>query len=301
MGSTVIGCDIDPRGGGAGQRGQAAFPRTRPRHAARRRGADRSPPRAGRAPAEAEAFLHRRAHALRARTAAPDLSHVEAATAAIAPLLRPGDLVVLESTVPVGTTERIWPPSSPPRGRISPSPATARAPPPGAVHLAHCPERVLPGAILRELAANDRVVGGLSQACAARARALYERFVTGDIHLTDCRTAELVKLAENAFRDVNIAFANELAAICDRIGVDVWRAIRLANCHPRVAILRPGAGVGGHCIPLDPWFLVASAPEEARLIRAAREVNDCQAAPRWRRASPRSRPASATRSSPASA
>ncbi|MCS6853725.1 MAG: nucleotide sugar dehydrogenase, partial [Elioraea sp.] len=235
-GFEVIGCDIDPRVVARVNEGKPHF-REPDLDMLLAAAVQTGRLRAQAEPAEAEAFL------IAVPTPfgpdrAPDLSHVEAATAAIAPLLRPGDLVVLESTVPVGTTERIAAQLAAARPDLA-FPRYGETPPPGAVHLAHCPERVLPGAILRELAANDRVVGGLSQACGARARALYERFVTGDIHLTDCRTAELVKLAENAFRDVNIAFANELAAICDRIGVDVWRAIRLANCHPRVAILRP--------------------------------------------------------------
>jgi UDP-N-acetyl-D-mannosaminuronic acid dehydrogenase len=206
-----------------------------------------------------------------------DLSCLDAAVESLIPLLKPGDLVVVESTVPVGTTEAI-------AARIA-----ARRPdlvlprrgapcPRGALRIAHCPERVLPGAMLRELAANERIVGGLSEDCAEAAAALYESFVTAPIHRTDCRTAEFVKLAENAFRDVNIAFANELALLAERAGVDIWRAIALANRHPRVEILRPGAGVGGHCIPIDPWFLVQTAPEEAALLRTARAVNDARPA-----------------------
>jgi UDP-N-acetyl-D-mannosaminuronic acid dehydrogenase len=141
---------------------------------------------------------------------------------------------------------------------------------------AHCPERILPGQMLKELIANDRIVGGLTPAAAARAKALYETFCTAQIFVTDARTAELAKLAENAFRDVNIAFANELSMICDRLGVDVWELIRLANRHPRVKILQPGPGVGGHCIAVDPWFIIDAAPAEARLLRTAREVNDAK-------------------------
>lgn len=202
----------------------------------------------------------------------PDLSCVEAAVDALLPLLRPGDTVILESTVPVGTTERLAARIAAARpDLILPSPGAA--PKPGSIHLAHCPERVIPGRALHELTQNDRVVGGLGAACAHRAADLYCDMVRGRIALTDCRTAELVKLAENAYRDVNIAFANEMAAICGRLGVDPWNAIALANRHPRVSILAPGAGVGGHCIAVDPWFLVHGAPEEARLIRTAREVN----------------------------
>jgi UDP-N-acetyl-D-mannosaminuronic acid dehydrogenase len=163
---------------------------------------------------------------------------------------------VLESTVPVGTTEAL----------------AARLP--AGVAVAHVPERVLPGRALQELVQNERVVGGVDAAAAGRAAALYRAFVRGALVETDARTAELVKLAENAHRDVNIAFANELAAICARVGVDVRRAIALANRHPRVDILSPGAGVGGHCIPVDPWFLAQAAPEDSTLIRAARTVND---------------------------
>jgi UDP-N-acetyl-D-mannosaminuronic acid dehydrogenase len=147
------------------------------------------------------------------------------------------------------------------------------------VCVAHCPERILPGQMVRELVSNDRIIGGLTDACAKSALALYESFVEGEAFVTDSRTAELVKLIENSYRDVNIAFANELSFICDELGVDVWQAIGLANKHPRVNILRPGAGVGGHCIAVDPWFIVDAAPGAARLIRTAREVNDAK--PHW--------------------
>lgn len=195
----------------------------------------------------------------------PDLHCVDAATDALAPLLRSGDAVILESTVPVGTTEAL---AERLRG-LRPDLSV-----PGEVAIAYCPERVLPGRILHELVKNERVIGGLTPACAAAAAALYRGFVHGKVILADARMAELVKLAENAFRDVNIAFANELSLLCERLGVDARRAIALANRHPRVEVLQPGVGVGGHCIPIDPWFLAAAAPEEARLIRAARAVND---------------------------
>jgi UDP-N-acetyl-D-mannosaminuronic acid dehydrogenase len=195
----------------------------------------------------------------------PDLRCVEAAIDALAPLLRVGDTVILESTVPVGTTEAL-------AARLRSLRPDLNVP--GEVAIAYCPERVLPGRILDELVKNDRVVGGLTPACAAAAAGLYRGFVRGEVILADARMAELVKLAENAFRDVNIAFANELSLLCDRLGVDARRAIALANRHPRVDVLQPGAGVGGHCIPIDPWFLAAAAPEEARLIRTARAVND---------------------------
>jgi UDP-N-acetyl-D-mannosaminuronic acid dehydrogenase len=199
---------------------------------------------------------------------APDLSYVEAATRAIAPFLREDNLVILESTSPVGTTEVIE--------RII---AEMRPELAGKVHAAHCPERVLPGHILRELVDNDRIIGGSTKAAVAKAKALYKTFCNGAILETDSRTAELSKLVENSFRDVNIAFANELSLICDRLGINVWETIALANRHPRGNILQPGPGVGGHCIAVDPWFIVSSAPEESRLIRTAREVNDNK--PRW--------------------
>ncbi|MBZ6079394.1 UDP-N-acetyl-D-mannosamine dehydrogenase [Microvirga puerhi] len=202
----------------------------------------------------------------------PDMSHVESACDAIAPFLQAGSTVILESTSPVGSTEMIT-------SRLSaarPDLAWPQYKDPGdaQIAVAHCPERILPGNMLRELVANDRIIGGMTDTCSRRAQSLYETFVTGQIYITDCRTAEFVKLIENASRDVNIAFANELSVICDRIGVDVWQAVELANKHPRVSILQPGTGVGGHCIAVDPWFIVDSAPEEARLIRTAREVND---------------------------
>jgi UDP-N-acetyl-D-mannosaminuronic acid dehydrogenase len=200
---------------------------------------------------------------------APDLSAVEAATRALAPCVRPGNLVVLESTSPVGTTEGLV-------GGILAEHGHAVG---TSVHVAHCPERVLPGRILIELVENDRIVGGVTPASTEAAVRFYEGFVSGAVLATDARTAELVKLAENSFRDVNIAFANELSTICDREGISVWKLIQLANRHPRVDILRPGPGVGGHCIAVDPWFIVHRTPDAARLIRTAREVNDAR--PDW--------------------
>ncbi|MBD1924883.1 UDP-N-acetyl-D-mannosamine dehydrogenase [Trichocoleus sp. FACHB-90] len=197
----------------------------------------------------------------------PDISYIEAATEAIAPYLAPNNLVILESTSPVGTTEKIghWLEQLRPDLDVHSS-----------LYLAHCPERVLPGQILKELVSNDRIVGGINQASANKAAAFYRQFVTGKILCTEVRTAELAKLTENAFRDVNIAFANELSLICEKLNINVWELIELANHHPRVNILQPGPGVGGHCIPVDPWFIVNSAPEQARLIRTAREVNDAK-------------------------
>jgi UDP-N-acetyl-D-mannosaminuronic acid dehydrogenase len=208
----------------------------------------------------------------------PDISYVEAATRSLAPYLLPGNLVILESTSPVGTTEKIggWlqelrPDLSLPSRKSYESYVNHDE---AIIFLAHCPERVLPGQILKELIDNDRVIGGLNQAAADKAQAFYQKFVRGDIFLTDVRTAELCKLTENSFRDVNIAFANELSLICDLLDINVWELISLANRHPRVNILQPGPGVGGHCIAVDPWFIVSSAPDKARLIATARMVND---------------------------
>ncbi len=202
---------------------------------------------------------------------APDVSYIRAAADAIAPVLAKGNLVILESTSPVGTTEglRDWLKAKRP-DLTFPSERSTQAD----IAIAYCPERVLPGQMLRELVENDRIIGGISQRCSERARALYRVFVQGESLVTNARTAEMVKLCENAFRDVNIAFANELSIVGDKLGVDANEVIRLANHHPRVNILQPGPGVGGHCIAVDPWFLVHTAPDEARLIRAAREVND---------------------------
>lgn len=202
---------------------------------------------------------------------APDLSYIEAAAQAIAPVLRRGNLVILESTSPPGTTEKLagWLAEQRPDLRFPGDDDPDLA-------IAYCPERVLPGRILIELVTNDRVIGGLDLRSAEMARDLYRAFVQGECLVTEARTAEMVKLSENAFRDANIAFANELSLICERLDVDVWDVIALANRHPRVNILKPGPGVGGHCISVDPWFLVDAAPEQARLIRTAREVNDAK-------------------------
>ncbi|HEY9072327.1 MAG TPA: UDP-N-acetyl-D-mannosamine dehydrogenase [Candidatus Ozemobacteraceae bacterium] len=196
----------------------------------------------------------------------PDMRYVEAATRSILPVLRRGNLVILESTSPPRTCE----------GIIAPILAESGLEIGTDVFIAHCPERVLPGQIMREVVENDRVIGGINPASAQKAKDLYAVFVKGEIFLTDATTAEMVKLVENSFRDVNIAFANELSMICGKLGLDVWELIRLANRHPRVKILRPGCGVGGHCIAVDPWFIVDACPGEARLIRAAREVNDAK-------------------------
>ncbi|UPU37627.1 UDP-N-acetyl-D-mannosamine dehydrogenase [Geomonas paludis] len=204
----------------------------------------------------------------------PDIGYVEAAVTSILPLLKQGDLVILESTSPVGTTERIRAMVREHRAELYPAGSHAEP-----VFIAHCPERVLPGHILRELVDNDRIVGGITRACAEKARELYKSFCHGSIYLTDSKTAEMAKLTENSFRDVNIAFANELSIVCDELGINVWELIELANKHPRVNILTPGPGVGGHCIAVDPWFIVSAAPQSARLIRTAREINDFK--PSW--------------------
>ena len=206
----------------------------------------------------------------------PDLSYIESAAKAIAPVLKKGDLVVLESTSPVGATEQMAAWLAEARADLTfPQQAGEEAD----VQVAHCPERVLPGQVVRELVTNDRVIGGMTQKASAMAVALYKTFVEGDCIVTNARTAEMCKLTENSFRDVNIAFANELSMICGKQGINVWELIALANRHPRVNILQPGAGVGGHCIAVDPWFIVASNPEEAKIIRTAREVNDYK--PEW--------------------
>lgn len=205
----------------------------------------------------------------------PDISYVEAAAHAIAPKVLPGACIIVESTSPVGTTERVAQIVAKTRPDLKVPVFGSQEP--GDIAVAYCPERVLPGKIVRELVQNDRVIGGITPVCAERAKALYTSFVEGDCLVTNARVAETVKLTENSFRDVNIAFANELSVIADDLGVDVWDVIALANRHPRVNILQPGPGVGGHCIAVDPWFLVSGAPKVARLIRTAREVNDFKA------------------------
>jgi len=193
----------------------------------------------------------------------PNIDYVLAAARAIAPVLRPGNLVLLESTSPVGTTEQL--------GELI---ADLTALSTDDLHIAYCPERVLPGRILQELISNDRVIGGLTSAAALAGQAFYSTFCKGELLSTTARTAELVKLTENSFRDVNIAFANELSLVCDHLDINVRELIRLANHHPRVNVLQPGCGVGGHCIAVDPWFIAAAAPHCTPLIQAARRVND---------------------------
>ncbi|MCE9828314.1 UDP-N-acetyl-D-mannosamine dehydrogenase, partial [Shewanella algae] len=206
----------------------------------------------------------------------PDLSYIESACNGIASVLKKGDLVILESTSPVGTTEQVAEWLANARPDLSfPQNAGLEAD----VNVAHCPERVLPGHVVRELVENDRVIGGISTRCSERSVELYKTFVQGDCVVTNARTAEMAKLTENSCRDVQIAFANELSVICDKLDINVWELISLANRHPRINILQPGPGVGGHCIAVDPWFIVSKTPNEAQLIHTARKVNDAK--PTW--------------------
>lgn len=206
----------------------------------------------------------------------PDLSYIEASCKAIAPVLKKGDLIILESTSPVGATEKVdeW------LGEYRPDLTfPSKAGEESDIRIAHCPERVLPGKVMEELIENDRIIGGITPKCSQAAADLYKTFVTGNCIITNSRTAEMCKLTENSFRDVNIAFANELSMICDRLDINVWELIELANRHPRVNILQPGCGVGGHCIAVDPWFIVNKTPDLAKIIHTARLVNDSK--PTW--------------------
>lgn len=193
----------------------------------------------------------------------PDISYVKAATTSILPLLKKGDLYIIESTSPVGTTEKMMEYIFTERPELE-----------GEIFLAYCPERVLPGNVMYELVHNDRVIGGVNEKSTEKALAFYKQFVKGELHATNARTAEMCKLTENASRDSQIAFANELSLICDKAGINVWELIHLANKHPRVNILQPGCGVGGHCIAVDPYFIVSEFPMEARMIAQARETNN---------------------------
>ena len=206
----------------------------------------------------------------------PDLSYIHAAADSIAAVLKKGDLVILESTSPVGATEQMAEWLSESRPDLSfPQQAGEESD----VRIAHCPERVLPGRVMHELIENDRIIGGITKKCSLAASELYKTFVRGQCITTNARTAEMAKLTENAFRDVNIAFANELSMICEKSGINVWELIELSNRHPRVNILQPGPGVGGHCIAVDPWFIVSQFPDDSKLIKNARMVNDLK--PHW--------------------
>ncbi|MGV6989030.1 UDP-N-acetyl-D-mannosamine dehydrogenase [Testudinibacter sp. P80/BLE/0925] len=207
----------------------------------------------------------------------PDVSYIEAVAKAIAPVLEKGNVIILESTSPVGTTEQMveWLSAARPDLAFPKEGASGEVD----VHVAYCPERVLPGQVIKELVENDRIIGGITEACSDKAIDVYRVFVEGDLLKTNARTAEMAKLTENAFRDVNIAFANELSLISDRLNINVWELISLANRHPRVNILQPGCGVGGHCIAVDPWFIVDKTPDLANIVRTAREVNDGK--PEW--------------------
>lgn len=206
----------------------------------------------------------------------PDLSYIKKASEAIAPVLKKGDLIILESTSPVGATEQMaeWLAEARPDLNFPQTVGEVAD-----VNVAHCPERVLPGHVVRELVENDRVIGGMTSQCSERAVELYKIFVKGECVVTNARTAEMAKLTENSCRDVQIAFANELSIICDKLDIDVWELISLANRHPRINILQPGPGVGGHCIAVDPWFIVSKSPDEAQIIHTARKVNDAK--PQW--------------------
>jgi UDP-N-acetyl-D-mannosaminuronic acid dehydrogenase len=193
----------------------------------------------------------------------PDISFVEAATKGIIPLLKKGDLYIIESTSPIGTTEKMQKLIFASRPELE-----------GAIHIAYCPERVLPGNVMHELVENDRVIGGVDEASTQKAISFYKKYVKGELHGTNARTAEMCKLVENSSRDSQIAFANELSIICDKAGINVWELIKLANKHPRVNILQPGCGVGGHCIAVDPYFIVSDYPIESKMISTAREVNN---------------------------
>ncbi|AQW57896.1 UDP-N-acetyl-D-mannosamine dehydrogenase [Vibrio owensii] len=206
----------------------------------------------------------------------PDLTYIESAAKAIAPVLKKGDLVILESTSPVGATEQLSAWLAEARHDLTfPQTAGEFAD----INVAHCPERVLPGKVVTELVQNDRVIGGMSKRCSERCVELYKTFVMGECVVTNARTAEMAKLTENSSRDVQIAFANELSIICDELDINVWELIALANRHPRVNILQPGPGVGGHCIAVDPWFIVSKTPKRAQIIHTARKVNDYK--PEW--------------------
>src|SRR5690554_5318481 len=217
-------------------------------------------------PAEADVYLVVVPTPFKGGSHEPDISYIQAATEGILPLLKEGDLYIIESTSPVGTTERMRDFIYAQRPELE-----------GKLHVAYCPERVLPGNVMYELVHNDRVIGGVDEAATQKACEFYQQFVKGELHRTNARTAEMCKLTENASRDVQIAFANELSLICDKAGIDAWELIRLANKHPRVTILQPGSGVGGHCIAVDPYFIISEFPMESQIIGKAREINNYKA------------------------
>jgi len=222
-------------------------------------------------PQKADAFIMAVPTPFKGDDHEPNLDYIEAATRALAKVLEKGNLVILESTSPVGTTEKMAAWLAEERSDLSFPQDVGEA---SDIRIAHCPERILPGQMIRELVENDRIVGGITPKCSKAASSLYKIFVEGECTLTSARIAEMSKLTENAFRDVNIAFANELSLLCDKMGISVWELIKMANKHPRVDILQPGCGVGGHCIAVDPWFIVHDFPHDAHMIKTARETND---------------------------
>lgn len=222
-------------------------------------------------PDEADAFIIAVPTPFKGNDHEPNLDYIKAASKSVAKVLKKGNLVILESTSPVGATEQMAKWLADERPDLTFPHQIGEE---SDIKIAHCPERVLPGQVIRELVENDRIIGGMTQQCTEQAANLYKIFVKGECIKTNARTAEMAKLTENSFRDVNIAFANELSILCDKLDINVWELIKLANRHPRVNILQPGCGVGGHCIAVDPWFIVHQNPDEAKIIKIAREVND---------------------------
>ncbi|MCV3480625.1 UDP-N-acetyl-D-mannosamine dehydrogenase [Campylobacter sp. CNRCH_2014_0184h] len=222
-------------------------------------------------PDEADAFIIAVPTPFKGEDHEPNLDYIKAASKSVAKVLKKGNLVILESTSPVGATEQMAKWLADERPDLTFPHQIGEE---SDIKIAHCPERVLPGQVIRELVENDRIIGGMTQKCTEYATNLYKIFVQGECIKTNARTAEMAKLTENSFRDVNIAFANELSILCDKLDINVWELIKLANRHPRVNILQPGCGVGGHCIAVDPWFIVHQNPNEAKMIKTAREVND---------------------------
>lgn len=222
-------------------------------------------------PQEADAFIVAVPTPFKGENHEPNVDYIEAATRSLAKVLKKGNLVILESTSPVGTTEKMAKWMAEERPDLTfPQEADEESD----IRVAHCPERILPGQMIRELVENDRIVGGITPKCSEYASTLYKTFVKGECTITTSKIAEMSKLTENSFRDVNIAFANELSLLCDKMGLSVWELIEMANKHPRVNILQPGCGVGGHCIAVDPWFIVNQFPNDAHMIKTARETND---------------------------